>query len=90
MQCACVTLEGMPEPALHIPRWPLEQSDGFLNKRPQRGRGGHCGNEVGTLRRDRNIASQLHIQVPTRTSIALVGGPSRPYRPMRPIKEFFK
>ena len=23
----------------------------FLNKRPQRGRDGHCGNEVGTLRR---------------------------------------
>ena len=27
MQCACVTLEGTPEPALHIPRWPLEQSE---------------------------------------------------------------
>ena len=24
----------------------------FLNKSPQRGRDGHCGNEVGTLRRD--------------------------------------
>ena len=31
MQCACVTLcdekEGMHEPALHIPRWPLDQSE---------------------------------------------------------------
>ena len=38
MQCACVTLcrdvdkkliiwEGMPEPALNIPRWPLDQSE---------------------------------------------------------------
>ena len=68
MQCACVTLcdekEGMPEPALHIPRWPLDQSENsvggvviekwvaFLNKNPQRGRDGHRGNEVGTLRRD--------------------------------------
>ena len=31
----------------------------FLNKRPQRGRGGHRGNEVGTLQRDRNIASYI-------------------------------
>ena len=27
----------------------------FLNKRPQRGRDGHCGNEIGTLRRDIEI-----------------------------------
>ena len=64
MRYACQEVEGTPEPALHIPKWPLDQSEysvivkwfAFLNKRPQRGRDGHCGNEVGTLRRDRNIA----------------------------------
>ena len=70
MRYACREVEGTPEPALHIPRWPLDQSEylnilifvvivkwfAFLNKRPQRGRDGHCGNEVGTIRRDRNIA----------------------------------
>ena len=57
----------MPETALHIPKWPLDQSKyriftvvivkwfAFLNKRAQRGRDGHCGNEVGTLRRDIEI-----------------------------------
>ena len=55
MHCACVTLEGMPKPALHIPKWPLEHSVAFLNKRSQRERGGHYGNEVGTLRRDIEI-----------------------------------
>ena len=36
----CREVEGTPEPALHIPRWPLDQSEysAFLNKRPQRGR----------------------------------------------------
>ena len=58
--------EEMPEPASDIPRWPLDQSEyscsvvivewfAFLNKRPQRGRDVHCGNEVGTLRRDMEI-----------------------------------
>ena len=56
--------EVMPEPGLHILRWPLDQSEysvwssycnvkwfAFLNKRPQTGREGHYGNDVGTLRR---------------------------------------
>ena len=62
MRYSCREVQRTPEPALQIPRWPLDQSEysvqsfALLNKRPQRERGGHCGNEVGTLRRDRNIA----------------------------------
>ena len=60
MGFACREVQGMPEPALHIPRWPFIRANivkwfVFLNKRPQRGRDGHCGNEVGTLRRDIQI-----------------------------------
>ena len=39
--CEVDNWEGMPEPALHIPRWPLSfvvMVSIFLNKRPQRGR----------------------------------------------------
>ena len=54
MRYTCREVEGTPEPALHIPRWPLDQSE-YSNKRPQRGRDGHCGNEIGTLRRDIEI-----------------------------------
>ena len=74
--------EGMPESDLHIPRWLLDQSQifsvvivkwfAFLNKRPQRGRDGHCGNEVGTLQRG------IEIQIASHNSIDLVGGPSWP------------
>ena len=61
MRYACREVEGTLEPALHIPRWPLDQSEysvkwfAFLNKRTQRGQDGHCGNEVGTLQRDIEI-----------------------------------
>ena len=49
MRYDCQEVEGTPESALHIPRWPLDQSEysvivkwfAFLNKRPQRGRDGH-------------------------------------------------
>ena len=67
MRYACREVEGTPEPDLHIPTWQVAiGSDrifsvfivkwfAFLNKRPQRGRDGHCGNKVGTLRRDIEI-----------------------------------
>ena len=64
MQCACVTLAEKFRGRLNLlctfpgGHWIIAvivKWFAFLNKRPQRGRGGHCGNEVGTLRRDIEI-----------------------------------
>ena len=77
MQCACVTLEGTPEPALHIPRWSMEQSVkwfAFLDKRPQRGRDGHVqtrSEPYDETCKYSQPANQLHIKVPSHNSIAI-------------------
>ena len=66
MQCACVTLAEKLRghlnllctfPGGHWIRVNIQCGHRkvglpFLNKRPQRGRDGHCGDEVGTLGRD--------------------------------------
>ena len=65
MRYACREVEGTPEPAFAQSQVAIESKRifsvvivkwfAFLNKRPQRGRDGNCGNEVATLRRDIEI-----------------------------------
>ena len=64
MRYACREVQGTPEPALHIPRWPFIRANIQCDHRKvvclskqetSEGRDGYCGNEVGTLRRDIQI-----------------------------------
>ena len=61
MKMRSCQLGGMHEPALHIPRWRanIQCSDRkmvcLLKQKTSERRDGHCGNEVGTLRRDRMV-----------------------------------
>ena len=70
MQCACVTLAEKFRVRLnllctflggHLSKLIIraiiqcDHRKAFLNNGPQRGRDGHCGNEVETLRRDMQI-----------------------------------
>ena len=57
----------------------------FLNKSPERGRDNHCGNEVGTLRRDIEIKPVRNIYRNPATIASLWS--EGPYRPYRPIKQ---
>ena len=95
MQCACVMLAEKFSGHLNLlctfPGGHLSERVfiiivkwfAFLNKRPQRERDGHCGNEVGTLRRDRNIASHIASYIyrhPATIALLWLERP-RPYRP---------
>ena len=60
MLYASQEVEGTPEPALHIPRWPLIRANihdqcvhrkvvCLFKQETSEGRDSHCGNEVETL-----------------------------------------
>ena len=64
MRYACPEVEGTPEPALHIPMWPLIRANIQCDHRTvvclskqetSEGTKWHSGNEAGTLGRDMQI-----------------------------------